>query len=359
MNLETVPTLPFSLRATYHPSVKEIMPLGTRPPVAGAGFVGKLLERARQPVHDPELAYVLSVLAGWSYADGQTLSNKLRYYGLPLNTVHEIHVRNPAMLVIASAFFVRSECGRVGILSFRGTMPDDVINWFTDTDVTMRPISGGRVHAGFYANTEALWDDVSAYLAEAMGEAPWADGGAPPGDGQDAKGRDGQGKPRARMEKLYITGHSLGGAMAVLVAARISAGASPVPREHLAGVYTFGQPAVGDAAFASQCEEQFGDILYRHVFAYDVVPHLPPRSSGPFLHFGQERVTKSVHEPWAKPTAALAKQAPLIFATVLFTFASWAARRVDYLPKIHLPYSIDDHSPARYIEASRAAFAGA
>ena len=358
MNLETAPSVPFSVRAIHLPTVKEIVPLGPAAPLAGAGFIDKLLDRARQPIYDPELAYVLSVLAGWSYADGRTLANKLKYYGLPLRYVEEIHVRNGAMLIVASAFFLRSECGRVGILSFRGTVPDDVMNWFTDADVTMHPISGGRVHSGFYANVEAVWDDVSDCLGKAMGLMPWAAGRAPDGNGEGSQGQEEQGKLRA-MERLYITGHSLGAAMAVLAAARVVAGASPVPRGFLAGVYTFGQPAVGDAAFASQCEEEFGGILYRHVFGYDVVPSMPPRSCGAFVHFGQERVAKSCHEPWQKSIGGPRKQAPLLLATLLLASASWAARRIDYLSRLHFPYSTDDHSPARYIETSRAAVTGA
>jgi hypothetical protein len=354
MNLEA-PSAPFSVRATHLPTVKEIVPLGAAAPLAGARFIDKLLERARQPIYDPELAYALSVLAGWSYADGRTLANKLKYYGLPLRYVDETQVRNAAMLIVASAFFLRSECGRVGILSFRGTVPNDVMNWFTDADVTMHPINGGRVHSGFYANVEALWDDVCDSLGKAMGVAPWTEGRGPDGNGQPPPEELGKMRP---MEKLYITGHSLGAAMAVLAAARVAADASPVPRGYLAGVYTFGQPAVGDAAFAAQCEEQFGDILHRHVFGHDVVPSMPPRSSGPFVQFGEERIAKRCNEPWQKSTEPR-KQAPLLVATLLFASASWVARRIDYLSRLHFPYSMDDHSPSNYISTSHAGLAGA
>ena len=63
--------------------------------------------------YNPAIAYALAIVAGWSYSDAQTLAGKLKYYELPAVTVDAIAVTNPAMLIVASAFFVRSECGRV------------------------------------------------------------------------------------------------------------------------------------------------------------------------------------------------------------------------------------------------------
>ncbi len=55
-------------------------------------------------------------------------------------------------------------------------------------------------------------------------------------------------------EKLYLTGHSLGGAVAVLAAARLSD--MGVPAEQLE-VISFGAPAIGNQAFASTYENRF------------------------------------------------------------------------------------------------------
>ncbi|MBC7174587.1 MAG: hypothetical protein H5U40_19230, partial [Polyangiaceae bacterium] len=157
------------------------------------------------------------VIAGWSYSEGQTLSNKLKYYGFPFNTVDQIQVVNPAMLIVATAYFVRSQCGRVGVLSFRGTEPVNAINWLTDADVTQRAVNGGKVHAGFYANLQSLWDEVCEHIGEATTPR-----GVTTGDGS---------KCRLPMQVLYVTGHSLGAAMAALAAARIFADDGPISRE--------------------------------------------------------------------------------------------------------------------------------
>jgi metal-dependent amidase/aminoacylase/carboxypeptidase family protein len=122
-------------------------------------------------------------------------------------------------------------------------------------------------------------DEISTKLYEAIEPAS-----RPTGDDQE--------HGRAPLERLYITGHSLGAAMAVLAAAKIAIDESPSLRHRLHGVYTFGQPAVGDTRFATQCKGLFGDRLYRHIYAADVVPCLPPAWDGRFVHFGEERVAR-------------------------------------------------------------------
>lgn len=303
----------------------------------------------RRPVeYDPELAYVLSVAAGWSYADGKTLANQLKFYGFPGASVEEISVRNPAMYIIATGFLIRSECGRVGVLSFRGTEPTNIISWLTDADVNLRNFSGtGSVHRGFYTNLRCIWQEISHALSDAIGEPA-----ASNGDKLNGKGE------RRPLEHLYITGHSLGAAMAVLAAAKIFKDEEARLREIVRGIYTFGQPAVGDKQFAEHYAKLFGDRLYRHEYNYDAVPRLPPATTGSFVHFGDVRVSFKETEGWETP-ATMGQQAKYIAVTVLSVLTSFVGRRLPMFGKVEsklCKYSIfDDHSPTRYIEASRSA----
>jgi len=289
--------------------------------------------------YDPELAYVLAVVAGWSYSDAQTLANKLKYYALPDVSVEAIAVTNPAMLIVASAFFVRSSCGRLGILAFRGTEPANVISWLTDTDVEQRPFGKGAVHQGFYANLEAVWEEIGAQLERAttLSTHPRANR-----------------RVRAPLRRLFVTGHSLGGAMAVLTAARLARDDNF--RDLVHGVYTFGQPAVGNRAFADECDGQFGKRLYRHLYAHDVVPHLPPAWDDRFVHFGAERITFSTNKSWVVPEET-GRQVRWLLPAVASCATAFVTRRLPLLEHVPLPYSLDDHSPARYIEASRVGLA--
>lgn len=90
--------------------------------------------------------------------------------------------------------------------------------------------------------------------------------------------------------ELYIVGHSLGGAVATIGAARlISLGVNPDQIK----VITFGAPAVGNSVFA----ETYGkDIdLERVVVAGDPVKSTLQRVSGGYVQFGRQKVWKENH----------------------------------------------------------------
>jgi hypothetical protein len=308
------------------------------PPIVGDNFVDKLLDR--DIAYDPELAYVCSIIAGWSYSNRTTLERRLKYYGLAKATVQEIAVLNPSMMIVSTAFFVRSACGRIAILSFRGTEPTNLISWLTDSDVSQRNFAGtGQVHEGFYENLQAVWEDVDETIDKAT---------------------DRLGDSTKAVQKLFITGHSLGAAMAVIAAAKLSRDGSRATRKVLSGVYTFGQPAVGDAEFVAYFEPRIGDRLYRHDYAFDAVPRLPPASTGDFRHFGELRVARRAQDGWTSSHAALhqAGGLSLIALSVLSSFVGRRIQRFGPLERWLCKYSLfDDHSPKHYIDASRAALA--
>ncbi len=85
--------------------------------------------------------------------------------------------------------------------------------------------------------------------------------------------------------KLYLVGHSLGGAVATLGAARlISLGVDPAQLE----VITFGAPAVGNQAFADQFGSQIN--LTRVVIQGDPVRNVLQNISGGYAQFGSQEV---------------------------------------------------------------------
>ena len=78
--------------------------------------------------------------------------------------------------------------------------------------------------------------------------------------------------PRLQYDKpVYITGHSFGGALALLEANRLSECDVNV-RE----VVTFGSPMVGAMSFKENYEHQLGDKTTRYINGDDIVPSLPP-----------------------------------------------------------------------------------
>ena len=92
--------------------------------------------------------------------------------------------------------------------------------------------------------------------------------------------------------KVYLTGHSLGGAAATVGAARlISMGVQP---EQLV-VITFGAPAVGNQAFRDQFEPLLN--LRRMVISGDIVTKMLQKLAGKYVQFGRE--IRWVSPDWA------------------------------------------------------------
>ncbi|WP_449343991.1 lipase family protein [Streptomyces tricolor] len=85
--------------------------------------------------------------------------------------------------------------------------------------------------------------------------------------------RDTLAELRADGRAVYFTGHSLGGALAMLAGARLY-----LEEPHLAadGVHTYGQPRTCDRLLAVAFHKGFGGRMYRFVNNNDVVPQLPP-----------------------------------------------------------------------------------
>ncbi len=289
--------------------------------------------------YDEKLAYIMSTISTWAYADERALGAKLRYCGIEGARVRRISVQNDALFVVATAYLIQSASGRVGILAFRGTDPASFVTMLADGEVMQRRFDGCGVHAGFYANVEAVWDDVTETIEAALHREQLVD------DGRHTE------VPNT-LESLYITGHSLGGAMAVLAAARLFGRGyeSWKPRDLVKGIYTFGQPMVGDQKFAEKCDQYFGPKLFRHVYGSDVVPHLPPQSDLPYAHTSREWRAPGISHPWEGGHEA-SRRASLAESLVGVAVNAVELRLVPDR-RLH-GYSIDDHMPSNYMDVSR------
>lgn len=129
-------------------------------------------------------------------------------------------------------------CDTHAVLAFRGTDPVTLPNWLTVSVVRLVACGEyeGRVHHGFSYALRRTWNKVETILDE------------------------------VRDKPLFLTGHSMGGALSVLAACRLAkAGRPPV------AIYTFGAPRVGDQNFCTG----YALPTYRIVNRLDVVPELP------------------------------------------------------------------------------------
>lgn len=337
-------------REAKAPTYDELRPFGPR---ESAGFPvyrdleGLLLSPGPHP--RPEIAHVMATCAAYAYAGPEVVSMIMARLGLENNLCRAVGMSVDAMLLRSTAFVIQSGSGRVAILCYRGTEPLNLINWLVNLDLDPERMSyrtGGpctTVHGGFYRNTRATRYEVMNLLGD-MGDD---------------------------LEALYITGHSLGGAMAALmgVMIRYERRYRNEFADRLRAVYTFGQPMIGDPAFADSCQtdEFLGQKVIRYVYDNDIVPHLPPAASGPYQHFGREYRYRVPHlrnavngllgpfgdggEPregkWRESTRPVsqAQGVPsILLANMAFLTEKFQLTRL--LPSL---YSVEDHFPRHYI----------
>ena len=308
-------------------------------------LVDRLVSASEHP--DPTVAHALATCSGYSYSDAATLATIMARLGLDENHCVQLSTTVDAMFIRSTAFVVQSRDGRVVIVSYRGTEPTNIVNWLTDVDINPEkvrlpfPGSDGEfdVHGGFYRNVRATRFEVVATVGRALAGRSILPGGGP--------------MPQT-CEALFITGHSLGGALGALlgVMAVSEPEYQPLARV-LRAIYTYGQPIIGSPELATVSDRHpfLGDKVIRYVYGNDVVTRLPPRATGDFAHFGRElrcdaRAVPRVWLPSPRPRSQIGNLLELAMAPLAFV-----TRQVPWLAKLHTGASLHDHLPHHYVSA--------
>ncbi|MFW5488341.1 MAG: lipase family protein [Desulfovibrio sp.] len=214
------------------------------------GYVA-LLERAvERGDYQEELRELVKKVAGNKAQSGSIIEGELKRVSFELlDTFSEKGTE--ALLAKMSV-----ENERFLVLAFRGTQPN-VRDILTDIKADLMAVGeGGRAHRGFVT----AYRDVRKQITDAVERAD-AQGALP----------------------LYITGHSLGGALALLAtrflecdrekqkkAARAK-GQACLPHSQMGATYTFGAPRAADDTFYSKVKTP----MYQVMNAADGVARLP------------------------------------------------------------------------------------
>jgi triacylglycerol lipase len=127
------------------------------------------------------------------------------------------------------------------IVVFRGTQPDQFNDIKADLNVwPKKSLLAGRVHLGFEKEVSKLWELVKHQVLDVRFN-----------------------QTLQKNRKLFVTGHSLGGAMATIVAGRLPS---------VTCLCTFGSPKVGNREY---CKSNITNHI-RFVNNNDIVPSVPP-----------------------------------------------------------------------------------
>ena len=208
--------------------------------------------------------------------------------------------------------FVASDARSI-VVVFRGTETRrregraDFRNMVADlkTDANIRLVElepGSRVHEGFSKALDQVWAELFEYIRSI----------------------------HRSDRKVWITGHSLGAALATLAAHRYS---------DVQGSYAFGSPRVGDIGFRNN----FCVKAYRVVNNNDIVTKLPP--PGPYHHVGELEYIASNGLIYANPTRRK-MWVDMVRGEVKNTFSSLS--QVKHGSSAFISDAIKDHVPILY-----------
>jgi triacylglycerol lipase len=123
------------------------------------------------------------------------------------------------------------------VIAFRGTEPTSFNDVKADLNAWPdKAMVGGRVHNGFQTEVDNVWPQIEKTMK------------------------------RHTKKKIYVCGHSLGGAMATIAASRMEMSYK------IQCLYTFGSPRVGNRTWLKNCKFEH----YRFVNNNDLVTRVPP-----------------------------------------------------------------------------------
>jgi triacylglycerol lipase len=148
----------------------------------------------------------------------------------------------------------------------------------------------GEVHAGFAFALRHSWEKIVQAMNRVLPPVATAV-------------KDLEGVSTRRQKTLWITGHSLGGALAALGGGVFSMLPGGIIRP-VGGVYTFGQPRIGLHNFCGAYDRLLATKTFRFINREDLVPRVPFRGwnysdLGQMIHFDSSGQPQRESREWS------------------------------------------------------------
>ncbi len=191
----------------------------------------------RRAAYSDRTAWLMAEMSQLAYLKFENNPSELR---IALAAADFQIVGQPFNRLGTQAFLARRDSDKMAVLSFRGTQLEGLtLETFFDVCADLYATfqtseAGAKIHNGFLCAFQKIEKEVMASLEGLKDYA------------------------------IYITGHSLGGALALVATQAINS-------DNLAACYTFGSPKVGNEEF----DDAIKAPIYRIVNACDMVPLLP------------------------------------------------------------------------------------
>lgn len=185
---------------------------------------------------DADTAVAMSRAASLAYFDSPVVQQKMRESGYDSCVCVN---RKDAQA------FVAADKDRV-VVSIRGTEPTNAHDVLTDAGIlrTEVPFIPGLIHSGFADHLNCVIPEVLAEVKRLLAEKS--------------------------DRKVYVTGHSLGAAVATLCAAELHKENVPIQ-----AVYPVASPRVGNWLFTSSYDRILGERTFRLINHRDIVTRVP------------------------------------------------------------------------------------
>jgi triacylglycerol lipase len=207
---------------------------------------------ARKTYHEQN-ALSLAVACDLAYSNNQKITSTIQSWGyIPIEVINKRKGHD-----IDTQCYIMADESNV-VVVFRGT--DSKEDWFANFQASLDPgpLDGTGAHEGFQ---DALFPAVISitHCIQQTGTSK---------------------------KRIWLTGHSLGGALCSLYAGMLIENGLDVY-----GVYTFASPRPGSPQFEKQLNSRVSGPHYRVVNDGDIVPHLPPEPF--FSHTGKRIILKT------------------------------------------------------------------